>query len=170
MSLQARRELIFRMRARYRQADKPGKTEILNGFIQATGYSRKHAITVLSAVESQPEAIKTPARKQLPKYGLEVQQALIAVWSAANQVCSKRLVPFLPEFVDLLQRFGHLNISEETKKKLLSMSPATVDRVLQLERARRPKSKGTTNDFGKRNLIRFGPRILSRSFCGCICL
>lgn len=25
-------------------------------------------------------------------------------------------------------------------------------------------------DFGKRNLIRFGPRILSRSFCGCICL
>lgn len=26
------------------------------------------------------------------------------------------------------------------------------------------------SDFGKRNLIRFGPRILSRSFCGCICL
>ncbi len=24
------------------------------------------------------------------------------------------------------------------------------------------------NDFGKRNLIRFGPRILSRSFCRCI--
>ena len=144
MSLQARRELIFRMRARYQQANKPGKTEILNGFIQATGYGRKHAITVLSAIESQPEAINAPAQKRMPKYGLEVQQALTAVWNAANQVCSKRLVPFLPEFVDSLERFGHLNISAETKRKLLSMSPATVDIILQPERARSPKGKSTT--------------------------
>ncbi|MBX9723220.1 MAG: ISNCY family transposase [Candidatus Obscuribacterales bacterium] len=144
MSLQARRELILRIRERYQQADKPGKTEILNGFIHATGYGRKHAITVLGGARPIPEQVKTPARNRLPKYDSEVQQVLSAVWNAANQVCSKRLVPFLPEFVESLERFGHLSISAETKKKLLKMSPATVDRVLRSERSQLPRGKSTT--------------------------
>lgn len=49
MSLQATRELLFRIKGRYQKAGKKEKTEILNGFIHATGYWRKHAITVLAA-------------------------------------------------------------------------------------------------------------------------
>ncbi len=71
MSLQARRELIFRIRDRYHQADKPGKTEILNGFLHATGYGRKHAITVLSGATACPEPLKLPARKRVPKYDIK---------------------------------------------------------------------------------------------------
>lgn len=33
---------------------------------------------------------------RLPHYGPEVQQALLLAWKAANQVCAKRLIPFLP--------------------------------------------------------------------------
>lgn len=111
MSLQARRELIFRIRERYSQANKAYKTEILNGFVHATGYGRKHAITVLTATKTQPEQLKPAPRVRAPKYDIEVRQALSTVWNAANQICSKRLVPFLPEFVEALQRFGHIQIS-----------------------------------------------------------
>ncbi len=60
MSLQARRELIFRIRDRYQHANKAGKTEISNDFIHATGYGRKHAITVLSDATTCPEPLKLP--------------------------------------------------------------------------------------------------------------
>jgi hypothetical protein len=66
------------------------------------------------------------------------------VWNAANQICSKRLVPFLPEFVEALERFGHLLIDSETKSKLFAMSPATVDRLLRGQRGSKKKSVSTT--------------------------
>jgi hypothetical protein len=144
MSLQARRELLFRIKGRYQAANKKEKTEILNGFIQATGYGRKHAIRVLAASSNSAEPEEAAKRIRRNKYDLDVQQALSAVWSAANQICSKRLVPFMPEFVDALERFGHLSISAATKRKLLSMSPATVDRILRVERRGKNKGRSTT--------------------------
>ncbi len=52
------------------------------------------------------------------------------VWEAANRVCSKRLVPFLPEMVEAMERHGHLKLSAEVKERLLGISPASVDRIL----------------------------------------
>lgn len=144
MSLQARQELLFRIKGRYQKASKMEKTEILNGFIQATGCGRKHAITVLNATSGDSDQLKPDRKIRRAKYDLEVRQALSAVWNAANQICSKRLVPFLPEFVDALERFGHLSILRTTRKKLLSMSPATVDRVLKIERSKGAKTISTT--------------------------
>jgi len=46
MSLQARRELLNKLRARYRGADKKQKNKILDEFIQVTQYGRKHAIAL----------------------------------------------------------------------------------------------------------------------------
>ena len=39
-------------------------------------------------------------------YDEAVRLALITVWKAANRICSKRLIPFLPEFVGALECFG----------------------------------------------------------------
>ena len=146
MSLQARRELLFRIQGRYSQANKKEKTQILNGFIQASGYGRKHAIAVLASSRAQTEKQnETEAiRKRSSKYGGEVLQALTSVWHAANQICSKRLVPFLPELVEALERCGHLSMSAPVKEKLLQMSPATIDRALRIERTKHPKGKSTT--------------------------
>jgi hypothetical protein len=67
-----------------------------------------------------------------------VQAALIQVWEAANRICAKRLVPFLPEMVAALERCGHLSVPAEVKEKLLGISPATMDRLLApLRRAER---------------------------------
>ena len=145
MSLQSRRELLFRIKTRYQQGGKNEKTEILNGFVHATGYGRKHAISVLSAPENSVKV--TPVLREMerkPKYGDDVRQVLLTVWNAANQICSKRLVPFLPEFVKTLERFGHLSLQSDTRTKLLSLSPATVDRMLRDERSKQATGKSTT--------------------------
>lgn len=147
MSLQARRELLFRIQGRYDKANKKEKTEILNGFIQASGYGRKHAISVLSsskkATQDSPLIAKS-TRARTSKYNGDVLLALTAVWNAANQICSKRLVPFLPELVETLERCGHLSISASVKERLLQMSPASVDRALRIEKTKRPAGISTT--------------------------
>jgi hypothetical protein len=64
----------------------------------------------------------------------EVQQALLLVWNAANRICTKRLIPFLPTLLDALEHHGHLHLTEEIRNQLLSMSTATADRILQAKR------------------------------------
>ena len=130
MGLKSRRELAASLGLRYRQASRKEKHQTLNEFVAATGYHRKYAIRLLS----QPEPDHSPARPQRKGrqrvYTSEVQEALVVVWKAANRICSKRLVPFLPELVDALERHGHLVLSPEIKTRLLGISPATVDRLL----------------------------------------
>jgi hypothetical protein len=53
------------------------------------------------------------------------------------------LVPFLPELLLVLERKGHFSLPEEIRKLLLSISPATVDRLLNELRP-----KGRRRNFG----------------------
>ena len=91
---------------------------------------------------------KGPARKQRVRprqYVFAVQQALVMCWRAANGICSKRLVPSLPELVRVLEQHGELRLDAQTKERLLALSPATADRLLQAERTRaKPHGLGTT--------------------------
>ncbi len=70
---------------------------------------------------------QTHGRSQLRQYGPEVQHALFLAWHAANRICAKRLIPFLPTLVEV-------RISEECRRQLLSMSAATADRLLSSQR------------------------------------
>ncbi len=83
-----------------------------------------------------------PAR---PWYGPVVRDALITAWRTVNYICGKRFVPFLPELLPILERHGHLSLSEQTRQQLYQMSAATADRVLrQFRVANRPQGKSTT--------------------------
>ena len=55
-----------------------------------------------------------------------VRQALTQLWHVANGICSKRLVPFLPELIKSMERHGHLALPEKVRSKLLTISPATM--------------------------------------------
>jgi len=59
---------------------------------------------------------------------------LFLIWNAANRICAKRLIPFLPILIEALERHEHLQISEECRRQLLSMSAATADRLLSSQR------------------------------------
>lgn len=143
MSLDSRRELLAVTAPRYRVAQRAERSRILEEFVASTGYHRKYALTLLNHPLS-----KAPARKRRPRarhYPLAVQHALITCWHVANGICSKRLVPYLPELVTVLERQGELRLDGETKRRLLALSAATADRLLAAERKlAKPHGLGTT--------------------------
>lgn len=142
MSLQARVELVNSIRERYLQADKKTKGKILDEFAQATGYGRKHAIAVLRREPQRTESQRPQARKR--KYGEDVKETLVHVWRIANEICSKRLVPFLPDLLDALERSNQLRVSTDIRNKLVSMCPDTVDRLLADVRKNDNRGRSTT--------------------------
>ena len=143
MSLLTRRELLVQLVPRYREASRDQKSIILNEFIASTGYARKYAIRLLT-MPAVPMVVRTQ-RPRPRRYGLEVQEVLRILWGAANYIGSKRLAPFLEELVPVMERHGHLKLTEATRIQVLSMSPATIDRILQpLRKAGAAKGISTT--------------------------
>jgi hypothetical protein len=146
MSLKSRRELIASIAPRYKQAANKEKKTILDEFIAATGYHRQYAISLLNSFDPNKWSLSKPKRRsRRRKYTTEVQTALVTAWEAAHCICSKRLVPFLPQMVDSLERHGHLNLSADVRAKLLSISSSTVDRLLyEIRQGSLPSGIGTT--------------------------
>ncbi len=143
MSLASRRELLAVVAPRYRTAPRAERVRILEEFVASTGYHRKYALTLLNHPVTQASVRKPRTRPR--QYPFAVQQALVSCWRAANGICSKRLVPYLPELVVVLERHGELRLDQPTKTRLVALSPATADRLLQAERQRsKPQGLATT--------------------------
>jgi hypothetical protein len=117
LSLQTRRALLQQAIPQYRQA--------------TTGYNRKYAMWLLNHAKVEQH---TPQHTCPRHYGPEVQHTLFLVWHAANRICAKRLMPFLPMLVEALERHGHLHLTVECRRQLLSVSAATADRLLRSQR------------------------------------
>src|SRR5260221_13912357 len=146
MSFQAKRELLVQVAGRYRDVTGHQKSRILDEFVAATGYARKYAIRLLTQPELLP--VKPLTRPRARRYGPEVQAALEMTWAAANQVCAKRLVPFLPDLVASLERHGHPTLSDEVLSQLLRISPATADRLFPARRPPGPPRRLSTAQPG----------------------
>src|SRR3954453_17660685 len=128
MSFRAKRELLVQVAPRYRAAGHAQKSVVLDEFVAATGYARKYAIRLLAQPVPKPAPIRRPRE---PRYGPAVREALHVAWTTANEICSKRLVPFLPELVEALERHGHLQLPADVRPLLLALSPATANRLLR---------------------------------------
>ena len=126
-----RRELIEAVAARYRAAGREEKKEILDEFVKVTGFHRKHAIRVLKK-SPRPETREPRQRRRI--YDEAVREALTIVWEAADRICGKRLHEGIAGLVDAMECHGHLGLEAEVRKRLLSMSAATMDRLLQTVR------------------------------------
>jgi IS30 family transposase len=137
MTSQGKRELLGAIRPRYLRATKEGKARILDEFIAATGYHRKYAVRLLRN-GPKPKGIDRRGRSKV--YQGEVVTALEQVWEICGRICSKRLKPFLPEIVSVLERQEELVFTAATKGQLLQMSRATIDRCLKA--ARFPNRQG----------------------------
>ena len=145
MSQRSKREMIEAIHPRYLKANKAGKEQILNEFIATTGYHRKYAIRVLRH-GPKPKGLKKPGRRKI--YQGEVVKALEQIWEIYGRICSKRLHPFLPEGVQVLERCHELCLSPEIKQLLLSMSRATIDRCLRKARFTHPQHGLSTTKPG----------------------
>ena len=139
MTLKAKRELLKVLRPRYLKASKAEKGRILDEFVAATGYHRKYAIHLL---KNGPPKRRKHKRRNQTIYTPDVVAALVQVWQASGYLCSKRLQPFMSEFLDVLERHNELVFAPHIKTLLCQMSPATIDRKLQRARARRGQQRG----------------------------
>src|SRR5688572_5385358 len=132
MSKKSREELINALRDDYKNGNAKEKGAILDLCVQTAGYHRKHVTRLLN----RDRAFGGPGASRSRKYGKDVEQVLITIWNHSNRLCGKRLTPFLPEVIEALERHKHLTLTPDVREKLLSISPATVDRILSIERKR----------------------------------
>ena len=143
MSVTSRRELLAVVAPRYRAARGKERSRILAEFIASTGFHRKYVLTLLN--HPVTKGLARQKRRRPRQYVFAVQQALVTCWRVANGICSKRLVPYLPELVRVLEQYGELHLEPTTKECLVALSAATADRLLQAERKRaKPHGLGTT--------------------------
>jgi hypothetical protein len=127
MSLKSKRELLEVVRPRYLKASKSEKQKMLDEFTSTTGYYRKHAIRILKNQVQVQNHLSRKTKTYKTIYRGEVAQALEQIW----EICSKRLQPYLPEAVKVLERHKEIELSKETKGLLLKISSASIDRCLR---------------------------------------
>jgi hypothetical protein len=136
MVSQSKREYLAQIKDRYRHAGRKWKARILYEFCAVCGYHRKHAIRLLNGDGRTRK--KKPGRPSL--YGTEEIRVLEDIWLNSDRPCSKRLVGMIPLWLPFYEkRQGDLEAS--CRKRLLSMKPRTLDRVLRPVR-RRHASRG----------------------------
>jgi hypothetical protein len=129
---------------RYKKASKKQRGIILDEFVALTGYERDYAATVLRKFgksmrigNSRILVSDTFKRARTPRqrtYDILVVTALIAIWYIMDCICGKRLAPMLKDIIPVLEKHHEIQLDETTRAKLLSISAATIDRLLKTER------------------------------------
>ena len=126
ISMDVRDELLEVLGKRYRKSTPEEKGQILNEFVEVSGYHRKHAIRLLSS-EKKAEVLLVKSRRI---YDEAVKEVLIFLWETSDRICSKRLKPAIPALIEALEQHGHLVLDKPLKAQVLAVSPATIDRIL----------------------------------------
>jgi hypothetical protein len=121
---------------RYQRSGRKGKTQLLDELCNLHGYNRKYLLQVFNHLTGKQYLRRGPKRCYKEK---ELLGPLKRIWLATDQMCSKRLKAALPLWLPHYDE----ELSEEVKKHLLSMSPATIDRLLKPLRVRY-KRRGLT--------------------------
>lgn len=153
LNLKTKNQLLNKIKEKYQQVRKQDKSSIIEHLIDLTGYNRKYAIHKLNKEMQSVERKKRIVMYK--KYNDELKEKLIKIWKASNKICSKRLVPFLPEIIPVLERGKHIKLTEKQKTLLCEISPASVDRLLKDTKVlmkKRKRSIGCTNSFLKHTI------------------
>jgi len=127
MGKAAKKEYLHSIFERYRKAGRKEKKAILDEFCINCGYNRKYAIRLLSDRKKRPR--RKSGRK--PTYNTPgVTKAIRTIWLTADQPCSRRLVGTLRDWLPFYEKeYSPLEIAD--RNKLLTISPATIDRILK---------------------------------------
>ena len=136
MSNTSRKEYLWSIQHRYWKANKFEKKKILDEFCKVCGYNRKYAIRLLgqkSPPKNDWEKCKRGAKK---KYNHpDIIKVLTKIWVNTNLPCSKRLKAIIPIW---LPHYPY-HVTDQVKKALLNISPATIDRLMAKSRYRYKK-------------------------------
>ena len=134
------------IRTRYQKSTKKEKVAILDEFVKTTGYNRNYARRILGyrskGIDGRRKK-KAIVRQRV--YDASVFYAVRKLWIAADGICGKRLKPFVPELLPILERHGEIKVNRIVRNKVLTVSVATIDRILNAtKRQYRLKGRSTT--------------------------
>jgi hypothetical protein len=154
--MRERKAVTRETRRRYQRADRSGKSVILNEFVCTTELSRKYAIQLLKgtlAVRPRSPGKRPPGRPK--RYGQNVHVMLKRLWAMFGFMCGKRLACAIRINLVVLEKFDELQgLNKATRQSLLSISPATIDRLLAGERKKlRLKGRSHTHPGSLRTTL-----------------
>ncbi len=129
MSQTTRKEILERLRRRYRTAGPKPKRKLLDQAQEWLGYHRKSAVRALGAPEVQPAPWINAGRP------VSYEPSVILPWlrpigRATDYACGRRLVAMLPEWLPAYEA-DERQLPAETREKLLEASARTLDRLLE---------------------------------------
>ena len=118
-------------RDRYRQAEREGRSKILDEFCGATGYHRKYAIALLNRpVEEVSHGVK---RRRGVTYSARAMRVVEMIWETAGYPWSERLKGMLPVWMPWAKR--HIPwLSASIEQEVLSISARQIDRRLRAKK------------------------------------
>lgn len=153
--MKERQAVTKQLALEYKRATKKEKGKILDSLIQLTQYNRSYAARVLrrrarlvvlgrgsvdgvkvTLVEDERTKRRKKRRKRQKTYGKDVLVPLQKIWVICDGICGKRLAPYLAVIVPKLEQLGELPLDRKVRRKLVGISPATIDRLLAPTRKR----------------------------------
>lgn len=127
MTLSEKRTYLLEVQKRYRKSNRDLKHRILDEFCAVCHYNRKYAIRLLG------HRLKKNKKKPGPKPHYQRTQiipVIRTIWLMADQVCSKRLKQLIPAWLPFYEARYEV-LAQELREQVLSVSAATMDRLLK---------------------------------------
>ena len=129
MSQPTRKEVLEKLRPRYRNAGREHKRKLIDQAVQLLGDHRKAAIRALrqQAVARGPVVLTGRPVEYEPSL---LVPWLRPIWQATDYACGRRLVAMLPEWIPAYEQYER-RMPGEVREKLLLASGRTLDRLLE---------------------------------------
>jgi hypothetical protein len=136
MTIDERRKYVKLLAPRYQRAKRKERSQLLSELEQVSKLHRKHLIRLLNGQSLERKKRSTPRSRT---YGVEVERVVLRVWESLDYNCAERLTPSLLRMAKHLASFGALVLTVEVESQLATISPATVQRMVRKNRARKAR-------------------------------
>ena len=151
LSMSQKHAITNKTASRYRRSSKQEKKYILDEYTKTTGYNRKYASHLLThwgtkhitTIEGKSVTLQAGSAKRKntaclrgrPRYYTNATvESLHKLWDFFDYRCGKLLAPLLRLHMDSLAKVEKFGVTQRVNEQLLTISPATIDRLLAPER------------------------------------
>jgi hypothetical protein len=131
VDLQTKQVLVVSLGREYKKVPWKTKQQMITQLMQATSYKRSYASFILLHPPVSP-------RKKLKRVGKSKYEVITSplrkLWGISNFAAGKRLIGMIPSYIETLTRDKELFLTGKQKELLLSVSAATIERLISSER------------------------------------
>jgi len=131
VELATKQSLVRSLSKEYKKASWRMRKQMIDQLVLATGYRRDYASRILLNPPISPKKKLKRIRKS--KYEVIVFP-LTKIYGISNFASGKRLVGMIPSYVETLVRDKEMYLADKQKELLLSVSAATIERMIKSER------------------------------------